>query len=55
MFSFDETIDDILSLAYYNIGDIPKAIEHAKKALEINPENLRIKNNLKIMQEKSHY
>ena len=55
VFSFDETIDDILSLAYYNIGDIPKAIEHAKKALEINPENLRIKNNLKIMQEKSHY
>lgn len=53
VFSFDETIDDILSLAYYNIGNIPKAIEHANKALAINPDNERIQNNLRIMQERS--
>ena len=53
VFSFDETIDDILSLAYYNIGDIPKAIEHANNALAINPNNERIQNNLRIMQERS--
>ena len=53
VFSFDETIDDILSLAYYNIGNIPKAIEHANNALAINPDNERIQNNLRIMQERS--
>ena len=53
VFSFDETIDDLLSLAYYNIGDNAKAIEHAESALVINPNNDRIKNNLKIMQERS--
>ena len=27
VFSFDETIDDLLSLAYYNTGNIEKAVE----------------------------
>ncbi len=49
VFSFDETIDDLLSLAYYNLGDVAKAIEHAEKALAINANNERIKNNLNIM------
>lgn len=53
VFSFDETIDDLLSLAYYYKKDKAKAIEHAKIALNINPNNSRIKNNLAIMQEKS--
>lgn len=53
VFSFDETIDDLLSLAYYNIGDIPKAIEHANKALTINPNNERIQNNLDLMKKSS--
>ena len=48
--SFDETIDDLLSLAYYNLGNTPKAIEHAKKALEINPHNERILKNLEYME-----
>lgn len=50
-FSFDETIDDLLSLAYYYKQDIAKAIEHANLALKINPNNSRIKNNLLIMKE----
>ena len=53
VFSFDETIDDLLSLAYYNIGDIPKAIEHANKELTINPNNKRIQNNLDLMKKSS--
>ena len=53
VFSFDETIDDLLSLAYYNIDDIPKAIEHANKALTINPNNERIQNNLDLMKKSS--
>ena len=52
VFSFDETIDDLLSLAYYNTRNIEKAVEHATKALEINPDNERIKNNLEIMKNK---
>lgn len=53
VFSFDETIDDLLSLAYYNLGDNTKAIDHAKKALEINPNNKRIIKNLEFMQKRS--
>ena len=54
VFSFDETIDDLLSLAYFYTGDTNKAIEHAKYALSINPNNERIKNNLDIMQKSSY-
>ena len=46
VFSFDETIDDLLSLAYFYINDYERAIEHCKQALKINPNNVRIKNNL---------
>ena len=52
VFTFDETIDDLLSLAYYNTGNIDKAVKYATKALEINPDNERIKNNLEIMRSK---
>ena len=53
VFSFDETIDDLLSIACYYQNDLPNAIKYAELALKINPNNERIKNNLKIMQEKS--
>lgn len=53
IFSYDETLYDLLSLAYFYKKDNNKAIKNAKIALEINPNNDRIKNNLKIMQEKS--
>ena len=54
VFSFDETLDDLLSLAYFNKHDKESAICHAKKALEINPNNSRIKNNLIIMQSSNY-
>ncbi len=51
IFSWDETINDLLSLAYFNIHDIDKAIKNAKDALKINSQNERIKENLKIFKE----
>lgn len=49
-FSYDETVYDLLSLAYYYIGDISNAILYSNKALEINPLNDRIKNNKKYFE-----
>ena len=51
VFSWDETINDLLSIAYFYKNDYSKAIENAQKALEINPDNERIKNNLEIFKE----
>ena len=48
VFSYDETLNDLLSIAYFNLGDYKNAIKNAKLALKINPNNERIKNNLKI-------
>ncbi len=48
VFSWDETINDLLSVAYFNLHNIDKAIENAEAALKINPHNERIKENLKI-------
>jgi len=39
---------DLLSVAYYYIGDKKNAEENAKKALEFSPDNERIKANLKL-------
>lgn len=49
-FAWNETIYDILSLCYYYIGDTDKSIINVIKALEINPNNERIKNNLNIIE-----
>lgn len=48
-YAWNENIYDVLSLDYFYINDIDKAIENVKKAMEINPENERIKNNYEIM------
>ena len=44
--SWSEKPFDILSMSYYFIGNMRKAREAAEKALEIAPENERIRNNL---------
>ncbi len=56
VFSWDETINDLLSIAYYYTNDIDKAIQNAELALKINPSNQRLKDNLKFFkdQEKSN-
>lgn len=50
IFSYDETLNDLLSLAYFYTGDKDNAIKNAKLALEINPNNERIQKNLELMQ-----
>jgi tetratricopeptide (TPR) repeat protein len=52
VFSWDETIYDLLSLSYYYTEDLPNSLININKALEINPNNQRIINNKKIIEEK---
>lgn len=47
-FSNNEVLYDLLSMSYYNLGNFDKAYYYAKKALKIDKNNVRIKNNLKI-------
>ncbi|MBE6140495.1 MAG: glycosyltransferase [Firmicutes bacterium] len=54
IYSWNETVNDILSIAYYNINNFNEAIKNAKIALSINPNNERIKNNLKLFQKKEN-
>ena len=49
VFSFDETINDLLSIAYFYSKDLNKSLENAQIALKINPDNERIQDNLKII------
>lgn len=51
-FSFDHTIDDLLSLYYYQINDFDKSLEHINRALLFSPNNERLKNNKKIIQQR---
>ncbi len=48
-YAWNETLYDILSLCYLGIENKEKAIENILKALQINKNNERIKNNYKIM------
>lgn len=49
VFSWDETIDDLLSLSYFELGLFDLSKFHMEKALNINPKNKRILNNLNII------
>lgn len=51
IFSYDETVNDLLSIAYFKTNDLDNAIKNAKRAFQINPNNDRIKKNLEIMEE----
>lgn len=51
IFSWDETINDLLALAYYNIHDLPNALINAEEAVKINPDDERLKKNLEIIKE----
>ena len=50
VFSYDETLNDLLSIAYFYLKDYDNAIKNAKLALVINPNNERIKKNLEIFE-----
>ena len=51
-FSYDHTIYDLLSLSYYYKENINLAIENINKAIEISPNNERLKENKKIFESK---
>lgn len=46
-FSWDETIYDILSLCYYYTNNKKEGLKYLLEAININPSNQRLKNNLK--------
>ena len=49
-FCWDSTIDDLLSLSYYNLGFKDEAIFYVDKALEYNGNDERLINNKKIFE-----
>ena len=49
-FSLDNTVYDLLSISYYNIGDIDNAIKNIDLALEYTPNDERLINNKKIFE-----
>lgn len=48
VFSFNGTVEEMLSYAYYKQNNIEKAIKWNLRALEINPDSETLKNNRKI-------
>lgn len=48
-FAWNETPYDVLSICYYNLKQKEKACFYILKALELNPNNERIKNNYKLI------
>ena len=51
VFSFDNTIYDVLSIAYYYLGKKEKAVFYVDLAIKMNPSDERLKNNKKIFLE----
>ena len=51
-FSFDYTPYDLLSIAYYNKGEVEVSKVFLEKALKMEPNDERLKNNLKIINDK---
>ena len=49
-FAWDNTLDDLLSIAYYNLGLKEEALFYVNKALESDANNERLLNNKKLME-----
>lgn len=49
--SWGTQAEDILSIAYYNLGDIDKAIENIKVCLEYHPDDVRLLKNYNLFLE----
>ncbi len=50
-FCWDSTIDDLLSISYYNLGIKDLAIYHINKALEYAPDDERLQKNKEIFEQ----
>jgi tetratricopeptide (TPR) repeat protein len=48
-YSWDATPDDLCSIAAFRLGLRGEACEHAEKALAIDPQNVRLQNNLALL------
>ena len=48
-FAWNEYVYDLMSMICFNLKLYPESIENIDKALKINPNNERIKNNKKII------
>lgn len=48
IFSWNETVYDLLSIAYFNVGDFEKSLENINQALKINNSD-RLRKNLEII------
>jgi len=51
-FSWDNTVYDLLSIAYYYTNDYEKALVNVNKAIEMNPNDERLINNKKLIENK---
>ena len=52
VFCWDSTIDDLLSVCYYNIGLFDLALFHVNKAIVLNKNDDRLLQNRKFVEEK---
>ena len=52
VFSWDYTVYDLLSLSSYNLDKFEEAYKYVKIAIDMNPNDERIKNNLKLIEKK---
>lgn len=52
VFSFDHTIYDLLSIAAFNLNKFEESLKYIKIALEMKPDDERLQNNLKIIENK---
>ena len=52
VFSWNNTVYDLLSVSEYYLGKYDEALKHAKIALDMNPQDERIKNNIKLIKDK---
>lgn len=51
-YSWDYTPDDLAAIACYWLGMYGRSMAHAKAALQFSPDDFRLQNNLKIIEEK---
>ncbi len=52
-FCWDSTVYDLAAVACFNIGAYAESLEYAKKAAALSPDNERMKNNLRLIEEKN--
>ena len=50
-FSYNETPYDLLAVSYYYLNDLDKSYQNAMIAVSMNPEDERLKNNLKLIEQ----